>query len=313
MAGQRVDFALVAKKSKRNSGPKQGSARAEKLAARQAEREAAAGVVSRPFEGLAAECDLVALREFVPSATAPLPVIGSDRPVTLATVLPGAVAALVRDEGETATGFVGVQVQAHSADLGADLAASVNWIKDAAPGDALSAANPDSETPAVTAVVDPSALLDITVHQNFNWWIPEASKPIPSCRHRAARQLGDHALCTPRRRRPRCRVVGRRRREGAPALGSSRERRRLMLALARVHATGGLHLGEGSRYAGSFRTHGLLVPVFDLDREKHANEWVAATVELGERLAEALAVDAPLTSAELRSRDGLRGRQVTLR
>src|SRR3546814_7314712 len=35
-------------------------------------------------EGLAAECDLVALREFVPSATAPLPVIGSDRPVTLA-------------------------------------------------------------------------------------------------------------------------------------------------------------------------------------------------------------------------------------
>lgn len=179
MAGQRVDFALVAKKSKRNSGPKQGSARAEKLAARQAEREAAAGVVSRPFEGLAAECDLVALREFVPSATAPLPVIGSDRPVTLATVLPGAVAALVRDEGETATGFVGVQVQAHSADLGADLAASVNWIKDAAPGDALSAANPDSETPAVTAVVDPSALLDITVHQNFNWWIPEGVETDP--------------------------------------------------------------------------------------------------------------------------------------
>ena len=79
-----------------------------------------------------------------------------------------------------------------------------------------------------------------------------------------------------------------------------------------MHATGGLHLGEGSRYAGSFRTHGLLVPVFDLDREKHANEWVAAT-ELGERLAEALTVDAPLTSAELRSRDGLRARQVTLR
>src|SRR3546814_349897 len=130
-------------------------------------------------EGLAAECDLVALREFVPSATAPLPVIGSDRPVTLATVLPGAVAALVRDEGETATGFVGVQVQAHSADLGADLAASVNWIKDAAPGDALSAANPDSETPAVTAVVDPSALLDITVHQNFNWWIPEGVETDP--------------------------------------------------------------------------------------------------------------------------------------
>ncbi|MDN5750774.1 MAG: DUF5926 family protein, partial [Pseudonocardia sp.] len=50
-------------------------------------------IVTRPFEGLAAECDLVALREFLPSATAPLP-LGKpgDRPVTLASVLPGASA-----------------------------------------------------------------------------------------------------------------------------------------------------------------------------------------------------------------------------
>ena len=30
-------------------------------------------IVTRPFAGLAAECDLVALRELLPSATAPLP------------------------------------------------------------------------------------------------------------------------------------------------------------------------------------------------------------------------------------------------
>src|SRR3712207_7242618 len=30
-------------------------------------------IVPRPFAGLAAECELVALREFLPSATAPLP------------------------------------------------------------------------------------------------------------------------------------------------------------------------------------------------------------------------------------------------
>ncbi|MGC0366866.1 hypothetical protein ABH922_004850 [Rhodococcus sp. 27YEA15] len=304
----------MAKKSKRNSGPKQGSARAEKLAARQAEREAAAGAVNRPFAGLAAECDLVALREFVPSATAPLPVVGAHRPVTLATVLPGAVAALVRDEGETATGFVGVQVQAHSADLGADLAASVDWIKDATPGDALAAANPGSDTRAVTDVVDASALLDITVYQDFNWWIPEGVETEPDVA--ATVQQANAAIM------PSARLEG----DGLVAAwwvdaGEKAHLRwvrpesedELMLALARVHATGGLHLGEGSRYAGSFRTHGLLVPVFDLDREKHANEWVSATVELGERLAEALAVDAPLSSAELRSRDGLRGRQVTLR
>ena len=30
-------------------------------------------VITRPFEGLACECELIALREFVPSATVPLP------------------------------------------------------------------------------------------------------------------------------------------------------------------------------------------------------------------------------------------------
>ena len=30
-------------------------------------------IVTRPFAGLAAECDLIALRELLPSATAPLP------------------------------------------------------------------------------------------------------------------------------------------------------------------------------------------------------------------------------------------------
>ena len=68
--------------------------------------------MTRPFEGLAAECDLVALREFVPSATATLklaPGVAAQREVTLATVLPGAVAALVR-AGDEPVGFVGTQM-----------------------------------------------------------------------------------------------------------------------------------------------------------------------------------------------------------
>ena len=80
----------------------------------------------------------------------------------------------------------------------------------------------------------------------------------------------------------------------------------------RVHAAGGLTVGEGSRFAGSFRSDGLLVPVFDLDRESHPDEWVAGTVELAKRLAEALADTTDLTAAQRRSRDGLRGRQVSL-
>src|SRR5919202_6863877 len=57
-------------------------------------------IVTRPFAGLAAECDLVALRELLPSATAPLPLAKPlDVPVTVASVLPGACAALVRPDG----------------------------------------------------------------------------------------------------------------------------------------------------------------------------------------------------------------------
>ena len=81
-------------KSKRNSGPKQDSNRAAKLAQREAERASIESSSTRPFEGLAAECDLVALREFVPSATATAPITVDGRTITLATVLPGAVAAL---------------------------------------------------------------------------------------------------------------------------------------------------------------------------------------------------------------------------
>ena len=80
-------------------------------------------IVTRPFEGLAAECDLVAMREFLPSATAPLPLRDTGgRTVTVATVLPGASAALVRPSGEI---LLGMQVQTRSGDLSADVARAV--------------------------------------------------------------------------------------------------------------------------------------------------------------------------------------------
>ena len=306
-------------KSKRNS-PKPDSNRAQRLAERRAAQQEAAAVVTRPFAGLAAECDLVALREFVPSATATLalaPGVTVERPVTLSTVLPGAVAALVR-AGEQPTGFVGVQVQFQSEDPAADLAAAVLWTQAAEPGESLNAASEAAlaSVPALAEVVDPKAELDLTVHQNFQWWVPEGVQPDPQVA--ATIEQADQAIM------PSDRLA-----LGAESAGAAwwvdagekahlrwvrpEDEDALMLALARVHAAGGLHLGDGSRFAGSFRTHGLLVPVFDLDRERHASEWTAPATEFGARLAEALASDAPLTSDERRSRDGLRSRQVTLR
>jgi hypothetical protein len=87
----------------------------------------------------------------------------------------------------------------------------------------------------------------------------------------------------------------------------------LMAALARLAVADELGLGEGSRYVGSFRAHGRLVPVWDLDHEAHPTEWDAPALAFACRLQQALESDAPLNDAERRARDGILGRQVTLR
>lgn len=308
----------MGKKSKRNSGPRQSSRRAELMEKRRIEREQVRKAPVRPFEGLAYECDLVALREFVPSATAVLPVrpeVAAERAITLATVVPGAVAALVRGDdtgaGEGGEALVGMQVQAYSDDLGADLAASVLWAAGASVGESLPVAAPSDATPPVTEVLQADAPLEIAVHKDFDWWLAGGADADQI--KTAVEQANQLMLPTERI-------------EGVQAAwwvdAGDRAHLRwvrpededvLMAALARVHAAGGLTLGEGSRFAGTFRAHGLLVPVFDLDQERHPLEWRDATLELGARLDEALADDAPLTSEQRRSRDGLRSRQVTIR
>ncbi|MEV4124834.1 DUF5926 family protein [Nocardia sp. NPDC049707] len=305
-------------KSKRNS-PKPGGNRAQRLAERRAALESqAAQAGARPFEGLAAECDLVALREFVPSATAILrlsPEIAAERSVVLATVLPGAVAGLVR-AGEPPTGYVATQVQFQGPDPAADIAAAILWTQSAEPGESLTAAESAAGGPRLADVIDADAQLELTVHQDFDWWVPEGVQPDPQIA--ATIEQAKQAIM------PSARLD-----LGPDSIGAAwwvdagdkahlrwvrpEDEDDLMLALARLHASGGLHLGDGSRFAGSFRTHGLLVPVFDLDPELHASEWTTPAIEFGERLAAALADDAPLTADERRSRDGLRSRQVTLR
>ncbi len=273
--------------------------------------------VARPFDGLAGECELVALREFVPSATAPLPLVdAAQREITLATVLPMAAAAIVRADGAI---LIGLQVQTRSGDLSRDLGRAVRWAQQAAPGDVLpvvdtSTAGGDEVRLQDLMILD--ALLDVTLHRDFGWWIPGDEPPAEEV---VQSQQRANALIMPTEP-----VTG----EGVHAAywmdaGDKAHIRwvrpepeeQLLAALARLSARDELGLGEGSRYAGSFRAHGLLVPVWDLDRERHAREWVPGAEAFAPRLADALAsLEAgPLTDAERRARDGLRGRQVTLR
>jgi hypothetical protein len=272
--------------------------------------------VAQPFEGLAVETELIALREFVPAASAPLRLRAdltqaAGKKVTLATVLPGAVAAMIRTDGEI---FIGLQVQTRSSDVSRDLGRSLLWALAAKPGDALSI--PDTLTPSVEGerlqdLVAPESELDLTVHQDFSWWLPEGADAgeagMQLDRANSAllptERLGKGIYWT---------EVG----EKAHIRWVRPEPENVVLqALARLSAAGEIGLGEGSRYAGSFRAHGLLVPVWDLDPEAHAREWVPAVEALGKRLDAAItSLDTqPLNSEERRARDGLVGRQLTIR
>lgn len=296
---------------KKASKPK-NAARAELLARRAADRAAAAEIPVRPFEGLAFEADLVAMREFVPSAVAALPVHKATRPINLATVLPGAIAALVRSDGSA---FIGAQVASESPDVAADFAQSIHWALNAKAGDSLDRAAAVPEVPKLVDLVDPTAALEITVHSDFNWWVPEGTEPDPT----VASTISQANVAVMPSARISAEVAGAAWWVDAGDKAHIRwvrtdDEDAAMTALARLAASGDLHLGEGSRFAGSFRTHGLLVPVFDLDPDVHADEWAAPLVTLEAAFGDALTRSTDeLSAAERRARDGLRSRQVTLR
>lgn len=328
----------MGKKSKRGSGPRPGSNRAERVAARRARQFAAVAAPARPFAGLAAECDLVALRAFVASATARLDLIEPGPPepeltsvvpgatptppppappgvrheVYLGTILPGAVTAMVREVNTAPEGLVGLQVDPEPVDVAAALSAAIAWVAHAEVGAEFV---PAAEPAPLAEVLKPDAPLDITVYEDFSWWMQPGAE-VPADVAMMLERANDTIM-------PTARMVSASG-IGAPWWVDAGEKAHLrwvrpepeddlMNALARLHAAGHLSLGEGSRFAGSFRTHGVLVPVFDLDPERHHEEWYDGLNEFDERLTAALGVTADLTAAERSSRDGIRGRQVTLR
>src|SRR5690242_2623633 len=125
--------------------------------------------VSRPFEGLPSEGDWVALRELVPSATAPLRT-QDGREVSLVSVLPGGGPALVRENGEI---LLAVQLQTSSDDVSRDLGTALAAALEApagAPVDPGPIGAAGSAGPRLQDLVDRTAPLDVTVHDDFAFW-----------------------------------------------------------------------------------------------------------------------------------------------
>jgi len=271
--------------------------------------------VPRPFRGLADEPDWVALRELVPAATAPLRLADDitarygDRSVTLATVLPMVVPAMLRADG---TILLGLQRHTHSGDISRDLAAALLAALDTEPGGSVSVPALPGPGPRLQDVLA-DGRLDITPYGGFEFWLADpvaALEPgVQASLERANASIYPTIRLMAVPAAYWCRM---------PAKGHVRwvlpdEEDPALDALARLSAAGELPLGPGTRFAGMFRAHGLLIPVWDLPREPEAVEWEIPLADFAKRYSGALAQAGPLDAAARRARQGLLGRQLTLR
>jgi hypothetical protein len=289
-----------------------GSGRRYKACHGRAAAHAVTELVQRPFEGLPGECDWVALRELVPAATAELTLKGGlpqgVPSVTLATVLPMAWPALRRADGSV---LLGLQTQTASGDLSRDAADALVRALAAEPGAPVPPRPVPAGGPRLQDLLDLTAALEPVVHAGFDFWVEDTESVTGEV---AASLERANAAATPTAKLA---GVAAAYWCGTPERNHLRwvmthDEERLLDALARLCAAGEADLGEGTRLVGSFRAHGLTVPVWDLPVSCRAEECEKPAAVFAERLAAALAVAEPLTPEQRRARAGLVNRQVTL-
>jgi hypothetical protein len=269
--------------------------------------------VARPFEGLPGECDLIAMREIIPAATAPVRlragVADDERALQLCSLLPMAAPALSRADGAV---WLGLQVQHGFGDPSRDLAAVLLKALAAAPGTGVvGLTDAPGEGPRLQDLLVDEPL-EVTVHEGFDYWV--AGVEDPSGETAASLESANAA-------------VNRSSRLSSVTAAywtdvGNREHLRwvmpydeepLLDALARLHVAGSDTVAEGSRFVGMFRAHGRLVPVWDLPSGTGPEVLEEPAARFGGELADALADARPLTSEERAARNGLANRQLTIR
>lgn len=277
-------------------------------------KEAAKAVAApnRPFEGFVSECDIVAMRELVPSATAELTLksgVGDGRKVTLATVLPMAYPGLVRANGDI---LLGLQINTGSGDASRDLANALQRALQAPHGEPVGIERVTVDSPAAQELIDPSVKLDVVVYDNFDFWLEggaEVTQDVQASLERASEYANptkklesiEAGYWTQMGSKEHLRWI------------MSTPENELLNALARLHAANADAIGPDTRLVGMFRAQGLVVPVWDLPLGRGADAIEEPAAQFGVRLQEALAESKPLSDAERRARAGLTTRQVTLR
>jgi hypothetical protein len=245
----------------------------------------------------------------VPAATAPLKLKDDGHDVMLATVLPLAWPALVRADGRI---VLGLQVASRSSDVSRDLGWALEQALSAEPGSPVQPSGLPGPGPRLQDLIADEPL-DVTVHEGFEFWIEgdveDADGEIADSLERANANVVPTVKLASAPAAYWCQMRGRAHLRWAlphdeePALD----------ALARLAVDGGLAIGSDTKYVGSFRAHGLLVPVWDLPVDREAAAIEEPVAALRARLDEALAAPRQLTPDERRARAGLLSRQLTLR
>ncbi|WP_298331007.1 DUF5926 family protein [Haloactinopolyspora sp.] len=296
-------------------GPRQpcpcGSGKRYKVCHGKRARDAGRHYVARPFAGLPGECDWVAMREIVSAATATISLTGehADRSVVVCTLLPGAAPALVRDNGEI---LLALQTVAASGDPAADLGHVLTTALAAEPGGPVDPGPRPPEAPRLHDLIDLDADFDVTVHDGFDYWLdPESTPPVEvrSALDEANSAIVPAARLTSVTAAYWCSLGDR----DQVRWVLPHDEEPLLDGLARLRAAGADNLGEGTRLLGTFRTNGVLVPVWDLVDGTPAADVEEPAAAFGERLTAAVADSTPLDRDQRRARSGLANRQVTIR
>ncbi len=264
--------------------------------------------VARPFEGIAGECDLVAMASLVPAATTDLKLTDGGT-VTAATLLPAAWPALHRADDQL---MVGLQVRGGSGDPSRDVAAALVEAQELAPGFPVLSVPRPSPGPRLQDLLDVTVKPQIAVHEGFNYWLEGTANEVSDEIRDSLEHANEQVVPTTRLDSVDaaywCRIGTKEHLRWV----MPEEEDPLLDAFARLADRDELGLGPGTKFVGSFRTHGLLAAVWDLAPGDEAADLEEPAVEFRARLDSALKETGELSSKMRRLRTGLIGRQVTL-
>lgn len=266
--------------------------------------------VDRPFAGIPAEVDLVAMRELIPAAVAKIKtsVEYGEQELYFATLLPNAVPALRRKDGVL---LLAMQTSMHSGDASRDLAYALLKALELKPGEVLTIDTLPEPGPRLQEVVDWSQDFAVEVHRTFDFWIDpeEAAKPeVKQQLEELVEQTVETAAVEGVTGAYWCKMNKNFVRWSRPE-----DEYDVLDGLARLQAKRELQVTPGSKFLGAFRSCGVLVPVWEVPDDLTATELSKPMREFDKVLTAAIAERAALTEPERRAKAGIISRQVTLR